>query len=115
MLTTSAATLFAMPVIRMDPEHVIDAHVGDGGAVLTIIGCLDQATGEALVKAAARLVTDRPGRLEIDLCQLTGYTEEGACALAACRELCTSLAEGLHYKTGQGPGREALLLAYADA
>jgi hypothetical protein len=103
-----------MPVIRMEPEHVIDAQVDDDGAVLTIHGCLDQATGEALVQAAARVVTDAPSRLEIDLLHLTGFTEDGACALAACRELCTGLPGGLHYKTGQGAGREALLAAYAD-
>jgi hypothetical protein len=103
-----------MPVIRMEPEHAIDAHVDASGAVLTIRGCLDQLAGEALVRSTARVVTDRPARLEIDLCSLTGFTDEGACALAACRELCTSLPEGLHYKTGQGPGREALLAAYAD-
>ncbi|MCU1485795.1 MAG: hypothetical protein JWN67_2541 [Actinomycetia bacterium] len=103
-----------MPVIRMEPEHVIDAQVCATGAVLTIHGCLDQAAGEALVKATARLVMDQPHRLEIDLCSLTGFSAEGACALAACRDLCTSLAEGLHYKTGQGAGREALLAAYAD-
>ena len=103
-----------MPVIRMEPEHAIDAHVDATGAVLTIHGCLDQAAGQALVRATARVVMDQPHRLEIDLCSLTGFTEEGACALAACRDLCGTVPGGLHYKTGQGPGREALLTAYAD-
>jgi hypothetical protein len=103
-----------MPAIRMEPEHAVDARHEASGVVLTIRGCLDQSVGEALVAAAANAVAALPTRLEIDLCSLTGYTPEGACALAACRELCTGVTEGLHYKTGQGPGREALLAAYAD-
>lgn len=102
-----------MPVIRMEPEHVVDTEVTESGVVLTIHGALDQRAGEALVLAATGLV-GRTNRIEIDLCSLTGFTDEGACALAACRELCGQLRDGLHYKTGQGPGREALLAAYAD-
>jgi len=102
-----------MPVIRMEPEHAVDAEVSESGVVLTIRGCLDQLAGEALVQATAGLV-GRTNRIEIDLCSLTGFTPDGACALAACRDLCAGLVDGLHYKTGQGPGRDALLAAYAD-
>jgi len=93
-----------MPEIPLDPEH----------AVLTIDGCLDADTGEALVQAAHTAVEHGTARLEIDLCSITDYTEEGARSLVVCRSLCSSLPGGLHYRTGQGPGREALLLAYAD-
>ena len=60
-------------------------------------------------------IADGAERLEIDLCSLTGFTDGGACSLVACRHLCEGLADGLHYRTGQGPGRDALLAAYADA
>lgn len=103
-----------MPAIGLEPEHLVDVHAGDSGVVLTIRGCLDRLTGEALVQATATVVANVVTRVEIDLCCLTGFTEEGACALVACRELCAGLPEGLHYRTGQGPGRDALLAAYAD-
>jgi hypothetical protein len=103
-----------MPATRTEPEHVVGTRSDACGTVLTIHGCLDQAAGEALVQATAAAVTAGPSRLEIDLCSITGFTPDGACALAACRDLCTNVPEGLHYMTGQGPGREALLAAYAD-
>jgi hypothetical protein len=65
--------------------------------------------------AAAAIEAGQPDRLDIDLRGLQGYTEDGARALAACRTLGNRLVEGLHYRTGRGPGREALLVAYADA
>ena len=52
--------------------------------------------------------------IDLMLPGMDGFTAEGACALVACRELCVGLADGLHYCTGQGPGRDALLAAYAD-
>ena len=84
------------------------------GVTVGIQGELGQEAGEALVQATARAVADGACRVEIDLCGITGFTEDGACALVACRSLCAGLAEGLHYRTGQGPGRDALLVAYAD-
>lgn len=82
--------------------------------VLTIHGTLDQTMAEALLHATASVVGDGATRVEIDLCSLAGFTDDGACGLAACRKLCAGLPEGLHYRTGQGPGRDALLVAFAD-
>ena len=87
---------------------------GSEGVVLTLEGCLDLPAGEALVEAVTALVSDGAPRLEVDLCSLTGFTPEGASALVAIRALCDGMAEGLHYCTGQGPGRDALLAAYAE-
>jgi len=104
-----------MPQSRSERTPVVEADVTDIGVVLTIRGELDKAAGEVLVRTTARVVTDPPSRLDIDLCSLTGFTGEGASALVRCRELCTGLSEGLHYRTGRGPGRDALLAAYADS
>ena len=101
-----------MPPTRLEPD--VDVHADETGVVLTIQGCLDQTVGEALVQATATVVGEGATRVEIDLCSLTGFTEDGACALRACRELSAGLTDGLHYRTGQGPGRDALLAAYAD-
>lgn len=87
----------------------------EGAAVVIAVGqCLDLATGEALVDAATAAVATGPTRLDIDLRGLESYTDEGAQALVACRTLGSKLPEGLHYRTGRGPGREALLTAYSD-
>ena len=54
-----------------------------------------------------------PERVDIDLAALQSWTQEGAVALVRCREVCGDLPDGLHYRTGRGPGRAALLAAYA--
>jgi hypothetical protein len=56
-----------------------------------------------------------PSRIDVDLRALDSFTDAGARALVGCRELGARLPEGLHYRTGRGPGREALLAAYTDA
>ena len=106
-----------MPVSRVEPERGFDGVailVEDAGVVLTIHGCLDADAGAALLRAAKAAVAEEAARLDIDLCSLEGFTDEGACALVACRSLCADLPDGLHYRTGQGPGRDALLAAYAE-
>lgn len=83
--------------------------------VIAVARCLDVPTGEALISAATAAVATRPTRLDIDLRALENYTNEGAGALASCRALASELVEGLHYRTGRGPGRDALLAAYTTA
>ena len=86
----------------------------DGAAVvLELSAALDHVVGRVLVDAVASAVATGPERIDIDLTGLTEWTAEGAEALVECRELCRSLPEGLHYRTGRGPGRDALLAAYA--
>jgi hypothetical protein len=88
----------------------------EGSTVVIAVECtLDAREGEALLAAAEAALATGPARLDIDLRALDGYTDEGARALVACRDLGTGLPEGLHYRTGRGPGREALLAAYEDA
>lgn len=86
----------------------------DGAAVvLELAAALDDMVGRVLVDAVESAVATGPERIDIDLTGLVDWTQEGAEALVQCRELCRSLPEGLHYRTGRGPGREALLAAYA--
>jgi hypothetical protein len=86
----------------------------EGDAViLELSDSLDATVGRALVDAATAAVADAPDRLDIDLRKLRSWTPEGAIALVRCREICSDLADGLHYRTGRGPGREALLSAYS--
>ena len=74
---------------------------------------LDATVGQVLVDAATAAVADAPERLDIDLRQLRTWTPDGAISLVRCREICGDLADGLHYRTGRGPGRDALLSAYS--
>jgi hypothetical protein len=86
----------------------------EGAAVvLELSDTLDATVGAALVDAATAAVADEPERLDIDLRKLRSWTPDGAIALVRCREICTDLADGLHYRTGRGPGRDALLSAYS--
>ena len=86
----------------------------EGAAVvLELSDTLDATVGQALVDAATTAVAGSPERLDIDLRQLRTWTPEGAIALVHCREICSDLADGLHYRTGRGPGRDALLSAYS--
>lgn len=111
-----------------DGSPVTDAHTAhyDRGSSITVSTegstvviaverTLDAREGAALVDAARAALAAGPARLDIDLRALEAYTDEGARALVACRELGVKLAEGLHYRTGKGPGREALLAAYQEA
>lgn len=85
----------------------------DGAAVvLELSDSLDPLVGRVLVDAVASAVATHPDRVDIDLRSIIEWTVEGARALVRCRELCHDLPDGLHYRTGRGPGREALLAAY---
>jgi hypothetical protein len=82
--------------------------------VIAVVGELDTTAGEALIDAAEAAVAAKPSRLDIDLRELETFDEAGAGALVSCRQLGAQLAEGLHYRTGRGPGRDALLVAYSE-
>lgn len=81
--------------------------------VLSLSGELDDDAGEALVAAATAALDVEPERIDIDLRDLESWTSAGVRSLKHCREVCSGLLGGLHYRTGRGPGREALLAAYA--
>ena len=82
--------------------------------VIVVEGNLDNTTGEALLSTATSVVGTGTTRLDIDLRALDDFNDEGASALVSCRDVGAHLAEGLHYRTGRGPGRDALLAAYTD-
>jgi hypothetical protein len=80
--------------------------------VLQLASLLDAEAGEALVAAAEAALAADPQRVDIDLTSLQSWTQDGAAALVRCRAICSDLPDGLHYRTGRGPGRSALLAAY---
>jgi ABC-type transporter Mla MlaB component len=96
------------------PNPPVRVSVDGGVMVLTLTGSLDEDAGRALAQAAEAAVAKGATRLDIDLRQLVSFTDRGAAALVACRELAERLAEGLHYRSGKGAGRDALLAAYAN-
>lgn len=99
----------------MTAASPIDVTTEGTTVVLAVCRCLDEAAGGALLDAASAALDAGPTRrIEVDLRALDSYTDAGARALVGCRDLGTKLPEGLHYRTGRGPGREALLAAYTD-
>jgi hypothetical protein len=90
----------------------VTVRTNEGAVVLELSDLLDARAGEALLAAASAATSTSPDRLEIDLRHLQAWTQDGAAALVACREICAALPGGLHYRTGRGPGRSALLAAY---
>jgi hypothetical protein len=89
--------------------------VAEGATVtIAVVDVLDSTSGDALVATVSTAIDGLLTHLEIDLCGLTAFTAAGAAALVTCRELCSSLSDGLHYRTSEGPGRDALLSAFDD-
>ena len=93
----------------------IDVTTDGQTVVLAVVHCLDEEAGGALLDAASAAVDAGPSRIDVDLRSLDSYTDAGARSLVSCRDLGARLPEGLHDRTGRGPGREALLAAYTDA
>ena len=91
----------------------VTVRTAGAAVVLELSDTLDDNAGRALVDAAAAAVAGGSQRLDIDLRKLQTWTPGGAAALVRCREICGDLADGLHYRTGRGPGRDALLSAYS--
>lgn len=96
------------------PRAAFDLRVAAEGAVilLSLHGHLDGDAGRILLEAVNAAAAHDADRLDVDVRAVTSFTADGAAALAACRELGAQLPQGLHYRTGQGPGRDALLAAY---
>ncbi len=91
----------------------VTVHTDGGAVVLELSDVLDRTVGSVLVDAVTSAVATRPDRVDIDLRSLASWTTDGARALVECRSICRDLPDGLHYRTGRGPGRDALLAAYA--
>jgi len=81
--------------------------------VVALQGHLDHDAGTTLVEVARAAAVGEVTRLDVDLREVTSFDEAGANSLVACRSVGAALAEGLHYRTGLGAGRQALLAAYA--
>lgn len=90
----------------------LEVAIDDEIVVLTVHGHLDATVGDAVGVATEGAVRQQARRLDIDLRAVSSFTAEGAAALRACRTRAAGLQEGLHYRTGRGPGRDALLAAY---
>ena len=83
-----------------------------GTVTIALEGHLDAVTGDALLDAVRRELEGDPSRIDIDLSVLASFASDGAIALAHCRDLCSRLPDGLHYRTEGGAGQLALLSAF---
>ena len=88
---------------------------GDGTTVtISVGGCLDVVAGDALLDTVRAELDRGPSRIDVDLGPLVSFTDEGARAIAAVRDLGSGLVDGLHYRTEGGAGSEAVLAAFAQ-
>ena len=90
--------------VRATTEH--------GNVTIALEGHLDADTGDALLDAVRSELVGEPARIDIDLSVLESFAADGAVALSRCRDICTQLPEGLHYRTEGGAGQLALLSAF---
>ena len=99
----------------VSPPLPSTSRVSRSGDTVTVDGALDGDAGSALVALVTEAVAVGAPRLEIDLCAVVAFDDDGAAALLTCRNVSSELEGGLLYKTcGGGAGQEALLRAYAD-
>ena len=85
----------------------------DGGRVTLLIeGDLDRCTASALLDSVADAVTANPTRIDVDLRQLTSFAAPEARALGRCRDLCSAVPAGLHFRTDGGAGHSAVIAAF---
>lgn len=93
-----------MPVISSTTDNVM---------TIRVAGTLDGSAGDEVLLAARQAVSMGADRVDLDLGGISDFTGDGVVSVLGCREVCAVLPEGLHYRTGCGVGREALLAAYA--
>jgi hypothetical protein len=112
---TAAGSAASVDAASLDRPRSPIAVSSDGHTVvLAVVERLDETTGGALLDAASAAVDGRTERIDVDLRSLESFTHAGARALVSCRDLCSHLPDGLHYRTGRGPGRDALMAAYNE-
>ncbi|HEV3226330.1 MAG TPA: hypothetical protein VGZ52_05840 [Acidimicrobiales bacterium] len=83
-----------------------------GTVTIALEGHLDIPAGDALLDLVREELALCPARIDIDLSVLESFVIDGAAALSRCRDLCTRLPDGLHYRTEGGAGQLALLTAF---
>jgi hypothetical protein len=83
-----------------------------GNVTISLAGHLDADTGDALLDTVRNELVRAPARIDIDLSVLESFAEDGAVALSRCRDICSQLPNGLHYRTEGGAGQLALLSAF---
>jgi hypothetical protein len=87
----------------------------DGTVVtITVRGKLDAHAGVELLAALQAEIEAGPGRVDVDLLAVDGWTPEGARALRRARRLGRVLDDGLHFRCAAGAGHDALLVAFDD-
>jgi hypothetical protein len=83
-----------------------------GNVTIALEGHLDAVTGDALLDTVRGELVHEPVRIDIDLSVLASFAADGAIALSRCRDICSKLPDGLHYRTEGGAGQLALLSAF---
>jgi ABC-type transporter Mla MlaB component len=92
----------------------IRCHSHGGHVTVSVEGDLDGETAAVLLETIEQELAATPNRIDVELCQVASFDDDGTKALRHCRELCATVPAGLHFRTESGPGQSALLEAFAS-
>ena len=81
-------------------------------ATITLSGHLAADGSLVLLDAVRDALDNNAARIDLDLCRVTSFDDKGLAGLAACRDLCAELPDGLHYRTDGDASQAALLAAF---
>ncbi len=99
------------------PRPPASADLDDENLVLdlTVVGLLDDRTGDALLAAVVDAAEAGWHRVEIDLRDVTAHTAQGTAAISRLCRTGSRLPRGIGFSVESGPSRDALLASLAKA
>ncbi len=89
--------------------------VDDDVVTISLYGRLDGGAAHLIMKALWAAIERGAARIDLDLLAVRSWTEGGAEVLARCRALTSERPVGLRFRTGAGPGRDALIFAFMSS
>jgi ABC-type transporter Mla MlaB component len=96
----------------MAEQMTVRSTVEGSTATITLSGHLAARGSLVLLDAVRDAIDNNAARIDLDLCRVTSFDDKGLAGLASCRDLCTGLTDGLHYRTAGDTSQAALLAAF---
>lgn len=97
-----------------EPGVLVEPEAGrEGGAQISLRGCLDDVNGRSLLAAVDAVASDGGTHIRVDLREITGYTSDGVTAASDCCRLASGLPCGVSFLVSAGTSRTALLEIFA--
>ena len=96
----------------MAEQMTVRSTVEGSTATIILSGHLAGGGSLVLLDAVRDAVDNHAARIDLDLCRVTSFDDKGLAGLAACREICEGIPDGLHYRTDGDASQAALLAAF---